>query len=249
MKRAAEFRCPFAVQSGAGIFLSTLRSYTPSRELPRPKRRPPVNVWVGPSSRRPAATTLPVSSTVSSDGEVVIWYWPKAMNRPTWNVTPPRKVAKPVLPSSSALPREAAGRRRAHGVHDAAADAEVGLHGRLDGECHQDRGVLPDVVEGDRLGAARIGVRADLVGAQRLFHREQQAGALGDDERLTAEGRDGGGVLVRGTEDHGAALRADVPLEVAVPRLLGGEQSRAEASASAATGMLRVIMRITDCLR
>jgi ribonuclease-3 len=48
-----------------------------SRALPSPIRRPPVKVWVGPWSKRPKATGAPVlSSTVSFEAPVVIWYWP-----------------------------------------------------------------------------------------------------------------------------------------------------------------------------
>ena len=65
-----------------------------------------------------------------------------------------------------------------------------GWAARADRERHEDGGVLPNVVEGDVLNAVRVGVRAGLVRSDAFLEGEHQPGALGDDQRLPAEGRD-----------------------------------------------------------
>ena len=141
-------------------------------------------------------------------------------------------------------------RRRVHHVYDPPADAEVGLRGRADREGHQHGGILPDVVERDAL--RRRCRRCTSWSRRSPRPRRPRAGARCA-WRRSACGRRRSGSPVRPWVGVSKNMTPPCPptyhWKLPFPGAWAASGAVPRASTSAAPGMLRMSVRITDYLR
>jgi hypothetical protein len=116
-------------------------------------------------------------------------------------------------------------------MKDTHSDTEERSQGTLDRECHEHGRILPQIVEFledvfaalDRISAVEhgdVGERSRR-GAERLLHRQEQAGSASGNEQVCPTHRPCFPSVEGRLVIHDAPVTTDVPLERAVARLLG----------------------------